>query len=167
VTATVAFYAPGCPIPQGNKSGILRGGKVVIVEGRTGKARNAFTEWRATLRQAAEAAKPPGPPLDGPLAVHVHFALPRPASAPKRRRTFADKRPDLDKLVRACLDALAEAAVIVDDARVVHLTATKDYPGPDGRIGAWVYVLAADPEFVDRDASLMRCKVAAEGRWVG
>lgn len=135
----VAFHAPGIPQPQGNKTGIVRGGRAILVEGRRTKSRNAFTEWRATVRIAAAAARGETC-IEGPVLVDVHFAVPRPASAPKTKRTFPSKRPDLDKYVRAVLDALSEAQVWKDDAQAVSIRATKDYPGLDGAIGAWVMV---------------------------
>jgi len=147
----VAFFAPGTPQPQGSKSAIVRGGRAVVVEGRRGKARNAFTEWRATVRIAAAAARgAEAEPFAGPVALRVHFSVPRPTSAPKTRRTWAAKRPDLDKLVRAVLDAMTEAAVWGDDAQVVHVVATKDYPLVDGRTGAWVQATPLDHGGVER-----------------
>jgi Holliday junction resolvase RusA-like endonuclease len=40
------------------------------------------------------------------------------------------KRPDVDKLARACLDALTQSGAIRDDAQVVMLGATKVYGLP-------------------------------------
>lgn len=144
---SVAFFAPGTPQTQGNKTAIVRGGRAVLVEGRRAKSRNAFTEWRATVRLAASDARA-DEPLEGPLSVRIHFALPRPKSAPKRRRTWPTGRLDLDKLTRAVLDAVTEARVWVDDGQVVHVDATKDYPDPRGEIGAWVRVVPVDERLV-------------------
>lgn len=161
---TVAFFAPGVPQPQGNKTAFHRGGKTVLVEGRRGKARSAFTEWRATVRIAASAARG-DTMLEGPVRLRLHFALPRPKSAPKTRRTSASKRPDLDKLTRAALDAMTEAAVWGDDAQVVQIAATKDYPGPDGRTGVWAHAEVVDAEglvMVDTGVALLRDLVDAQ-----
>lgn len=149
--SAVSFFAPGAPQPQGNKSAFVRGGRAVVVEGRRGKSRSAFTEWRATVRLAASAARgADSEPLAGPVSLRLHFALPRPTSAPKTRRTWASKRPDLDKLVRAVLDAMTEAAVWGDDSQVVHVVATKDYPLPDGRTGVWAQAAPLDMGGVER-----------------
>ena len=71
-------------------------------------------------------------PLDGPLVVSMVFTMPKPASAPKRRTTWPDKKPDLSKLVRSTEDALTDAGLWVDDARVVEYSRlAKVFPGED------------------------------------
>ena len=50
--------------------------------------------------------------------------MPRPKSAPKRSTPAAIKRPDIDKLARAVLDALT-GVWLEDDSHVVCLRATK------------------------------------------
>jgi len=56
--------------------------------------------------------------------VGLDFVLPRPKSAPKRSTPHATKRPDVDKLARACLDAIT-GVIVGDDAQMVDLRATK------------------------------------------
>ena len=88
--------------------------------------------WREAIRSTAVDALPDGwVPLDGPVRVVFIFAMPRPASAPKRRRTWPIKMRsgDWDKLARAASDALTDAGVWTDDARVVDGRVVKDYPG--------------------------------------
>ena len=64
--------------------------------------------------------------MAGPVRVRMVFTLPRPAAAKKRE--YPHTKPDLSKLVRATEDALTDAGVWEDDARVVELTAAKAYP---------------------------------------
>lgn len=68
-------------------------------------------------------------PLEGPVKLAVSFTLPRPKSAPKWR-LWPDKKPDLDKLVRAIGDALTQSGAISDDAQIVLLSADKQYGTP-------------------------------------
>jgi crossover junction endodeoxyribonuclease RusA len=71
-------------------------------------------------------------PLDEPVALEMVFTVAKPVSAPKRRRTWPDRTPDLSKLCRATEDALTTAGVWRDDARVVeYLRLAKVYPGED------------------------------------
>jgi Holliday junction resolvase RusA-like endonuclease len=56
-----------------------------------------------------------------PVYVRLEFVLPRPQSTPKRRTPPAVKRPDVDKLARAVLDALTSAGALADDSQVVDL----------------------------------------------
>jgi Holliday junction resolvase len=116
-------FIPGTPVPQGSVNNY--GGRIVAV---TPKLR----AWRLKIR-AATMAKHEGEPLDGPITVHMVFQI----APPKRPRwPLPAVKPDLDKLVRACLDSLSTTkhlrGVITDDARVVSLTATKTYHGNPG-----------------------------------
>lgn len=121
----IVFAVYGTPAPQGSKRALGRG---VMVESSAKVA-----PWRADVRAAALAAWP-GPPMPGPLSVALVFTLPKPKSAPKRRRAWPDKRPDIDKIVRSTLDALGSAGVYIDDAQVVRLYAEKAYAGDPGAL---------------------------------
>ena len=61
--------------------------------------------------------------LDGPVAVEVAFFLPR-GKTVKRKQPAV--KPDLDKLVRAVLDALT-GYCYKDDGQVVRVVAVKEY----------------------------------------
>lgn len=63
--------------------------------------------------------------LDGPLACQIVFWLPRPQSRPKRDR-YPDRKPDLDNLAKAVLDAL-EGVVYTQDSRIVTKVLHKRY----------------------------------------
>lgn len=121
----------GMPAPQGSKRyvGTSKTGRGILVES-SAKVR----PWRQDVKAAAlesRAANEMGMRVAvcGPLNVHMIFTLPKPASAPKRRRTWPDRKPDLSKLVRSTEDALTDAGVWEDDARIVRLVASKCYPG--------------------------------------
>jgi len=110
------------PAPQGSTKAFIVKGKAVI----TSTSKN-LKAWRDLVMQKAQ--EHTATRFEGPVAVTLRFYLERPKSAPKRRRTYPDRRPDLDKLVRAVLDAITPV-VIKDDSQVVSLTATKDYGVP-------------------------------------
>jgi Holliday junction resolvase RusA-like endonuclease len=87
--------------------------------------------WRSAIAEAALAACPE--PLTGPIMVECEIAVARPAGhygkrglRPRFEDTWPDRRPDLDKLSRAVLDALT-MIVYRDDGQVVMLDATKRY----------------------------------------
>jgi len=120
----VRFEVRGLPVAQGSLRAFrTRGGYPVITSTAKGLA-----AWRRLVADVAQRHAPPEP-WDGPLAVELSFRLPKPKSAAKRKR-WPDKRPDLDKLARAALDAITHV-VIRDDSHVVRLLAGKDY-GPPG-----------------------------------
>jgi Holliday junction resolvase RusA-like endonuclease len=66
-------------------------------------------------------------PLSVAATVDLVFLLPRPQ---RTKRIDPDCRPDLDKLVRAVLDALT-GVVWIDDGQVVALSARKTYARAD------------------------------------
>ena len=117
----------GMPTPQGSMRAFVRGGKPIITTTSRG-----LKGWRDLVAFAANAA---AQDQDAEMvekgAVHldIMFFLPKPKSEPKTRRTWPDRRPDLDKLVRAVLDALTGVAYR-DDGQVVSLMATKDWGTP-------------------------------------
>jgi crossover junction endodeoxyribonuclease RusA len=114
---SLSFFVAGRPAPQGSKRHV---GKGVMVE-----SSKQVKPWRESIRWAAldQAHGPLN--TEGPVSVRLLFVMPRPASAPKRSTPPAVKRPDIDKLVRAVLDALSSAGVWRDDSQVVELFATK------------------------------------------
>lgn len=133
--STLEIVAYGRPAPQGSKRHVGNG---VMVE-----SSKAVKPWRDDVKAAAGkllacnclddcGGLRPGYPLDGPLVVRMVFTMPKPASAPKRRRTWPHRIPDLSKLIRSTEDALTAAGVWADDARVVEYERTaKVYPGED------------------------------------
>lgn len=82
----------------------------------------------------------------GPTTVCVTFRFDRPKSLPKRVQAHL-RKPDLDKLTRAVLDALTPVAW-PDDAVVVSLVARKLYALPGELPGALIVIEDATPEVV-------------------
>lgn len=129
-SSAVQIRVYGEPQPQGNKTGFAVGGRVVMVEGRRGPARDAFKTWRGGVTQEASAwirdnGHDNWTPLDEPVSVEIVFWLTKPASLPKWR-WLPHSRPDIDKLSRAVLDGIT-GTIIKDDGRVVELVARKVY----------------------------------------
>lgn len=81
--------------------------------------------WRLAITAAALMQRGRSGGCAGPVSVTCAFLLPRPASYPKRV-IHAVKKPDLDKLARAVLDALT-GVLFGDDSTVTELHATKGY----------------------------------------
>jgi len=146
--AVLRVRVPGRPVPQGS----LR-----IVAGRAVNPR-PVDEWRARAAlAAAEAAAAQGwERATGPVAVDVVAVVPRPAGHYGTGRNAARLRPsapaapagrpDLDKIVRAVLDAVTGAGCVwADDAQVVDLAAQKLYPvDASAQPGVVVYVTRLD-----------------------
>ena len=120
----IRFIVHGLPVPQGSTRAWVVNGKPIITTTAKG-----LSTWRRLVADVAQRFAPPEP-WDGPVRLELDFGLPKPKSAPKNRRVWPDKRPDLDKLTRAVLDALSYV-VFADDSQVVEIAARKEY-GPPG-----------------------------------
>jgi crossover junction endodeoxyribonuclease RusA len=131
--ATIRIVVYGSPAPQGSKA---FKGTFVGKDGRThgimAESSKKVRPWRNDVKEAALLVRNGAPPLDGPLAVRMIFTVPKPASAPKRRRLYPMRKPDVSKLARSTEDALTDAGIWTDDARITEYTRlAKVYPGED------------------------------------
>lgn len=115
---SITLIIDGTPAPQGSKRHV-GGGRMIEMS-------KAVAPWRESIKWTCRAKKIQ--PIDGPVAIEITFTVQKPASAPKTRKTWPIKRPDLDKLVRSTLDGLSEGGAWRDDSQVVELTARKVYP---------------------------------------
>jgi Holliday junction resolvase RusA-like endonuclease len=123
-----SFRILGLPAPQGSKKTVgTRVGKQGQAVPIMVESSKELPKWRKSVEKQAF-AQWRNPPLDQPLVVVMTFTLPKPASAPKTRRTWPDKKPDVSKLARAVEDSLTDAGVFADDARIVDLIARKRFP---------------------------------------
>jgi crossover junction endodeoxyribonuclease RusA len=113
---TIDVFVPGRSAPQGSKRHVGRG---ILVE-----SSREVGPWRERVALFAHNAMHGQQLITGAVTVRLEFVLPRPVSAPKRRTPPAVKRPDVDKLARAILDAVT-GVIIADDAQVTDLHATK------------------------------------------
>ena len=122
---SLTFTVYGEPIPKGSSKAFVVHGRARITNDNP-----RTRSWQALVSDAAHLAVADEPPIAGPVAVHLRFTMPRPKSRPKPWMQ-PDRKPDLDKLQRAALDALT-GPVFVDDGQVIDITATKRYVGhPD------------------------------------
>jgi Holliday junction resolvase RusA-like endonuclease len=152
----------GTPGPQGSKRH--------VGNGRMIESSKKVKPWRQDVKAAAEAfiatlptwanIAPPAKafriiptgeisclslPLDVPLRLRMVFTLPKPKSAPKRRRTWPSAKPDVSKLARSTEDALVDAGLLRDDARIVdYARLAKVFPGEDPEAlaspGVWIEI---------------------------
>ena len=124
----LSFFVPGKAAAQGSKRHVGRG---VMVE-----MSKDLPAWRTAVANTARAAHQGRPPIDGPVAVAMTVYLAKPRTT--KFKTYPAGPPDIDKLCRAVLDSLTISQVIQDDARVVKLSARKEWA--DTKIGAQITV---------------------------
>lgn len=145
MSVSVAFEVNGVPAPQGSKRAFRNpaSGRIQQVE-----SSKKVKPWRQDVQAAAEAAAGEHwRTLDEPTRLVLVFYMPRPKGhygTGRNAGTLRDSAPlrpagvpDVDKLARSTMDALRNAGIYRDDARVVELIAFKLYA--DDRLpGAYV-----------------------------
>ena len=115
--AEVILSVVGDPASQGSHA--IMQGRIVQVNSKKHKA------WRNAITQTALATLPADwEPIDEPCELIVNFYMPKPASV---KRSLPTVSPDLDKLIRAVGDSLTDSGVVVDDSRIVRISARKLY----------------------------------------
>lgn len=149
------FFVAGEPRGMGSKSAfafIPKGGgkpRAVITDviDKNPQGAAKLTSWKDAVTAAAIELRGQQPTILGPMHVAVTFHLRRPIGHHKPggelRRTaprWPATKPDVDKLVRATLDALKVSGLYGDDSRVVDLTATKVYAASNAPTGARIVV---------------------------
>jgi len=134
------FDVAGIPVPQGSLRAFARrnGGRPIVTSDNT-----RTRPWKAAVTAAASEARQWV--SMGPVVVEIDFGLPRPKGHYGRRGLLPSApdypagRPDVDKLIRAVLDACTEARLWHDDAQVVAVSAIKAWsetPGAHVRVVA-------------------------------
>lgn len=135
IVDAVSFFVAGVPIPQGAASAFIHGNRAIV----TTTKKKGLTAWRGDIR--TEAQRHITELFEGPIAVELDFIMPRPKSMAKRnRRPWNTKAPDIDKLLRASLDAMT-GVVFRDDASVSQVFVRK-ITAAEGeqsgvRVGLW------------------------------
>lgn len=129
----LVFTVEGRPVPQGSMTASYnRKTQTAHVHHVQGAA---LAQWRADIRREARAAG--AVIITAPVVLYVSFGMQRPIAQtqlyggrrivkPEYRQARPGVAPDIDKLVRAVLDALTGVAY-EDDSRVVTLHARKVY----------------------------------------
>jgi Holliday junction resolvase RusA-like endonuclease len=147
----IEFEVKGLPVTQGSLRAYSNPhtGRAVVVHAAPQPLRN----WRNAVASQASDAMKGRPPVRGAVRLQLEFWLPRPQghygtgrnkwllkpSAPMN----PTKKPDLDKLMRAVLDALKGIAW-ADDALVTEVKAAKRFTDANEAPYLWVELLTDD-----------------------
>jgi crossover junction endodeoxyribonuclease RusA len=118
---SISFTVSGHAKPKGSmRAFVPKGWKRPILT----NASLATKTWEQSVRLASQEFA--NTYTTDPVRVRLRFSLPRPKSLSSRASRAHVKRPDLDKLIRACLDAMT-GVLWADDSQVYSLSATKCY----------------------------------------
>ena len=111
----------GNPVPQGSFRH--------VGNGRIISANPKLNTWRQTIAEQI-ATQTSHRLIDAPIRLQLVFTLPRPKSVSTSLRPLPTVKPDLDKLIRAVMDAISlerYCQVIKDDSLVTDIHAAKRY----------------------------------------
>ena len=137
------FSVIGTPVQQGSKRH--------VGNGRMIEAANGHREWRhsVAVEAARVAAELPDAPIDRPVCVALQFRFTMPKSRRKATRDagvgWRSTTPDVDKLCRSILDSCQTAGLLLDDARVSLLLASKIEVTDWAGVHVTIYDLDAPP----------------------
>lgn len=126
----IAFYCTGEPQTQGSIRTFHRwreDGRCLVSSTHDNVR---LKEWRALVSTAAKRAMKQRMPLTGPVEVVLTFWFRPPKTVKVGPWVFTRGRHDIDKTIRAVLDAMTDAAVWLDDGQVARVIAEKRYIGP-------------------------------------
>lgn len=118
----ISFTVRGVPAPQGSMKAFVIGKHAIVTT-----ANPRVHQWRQAIAEEARKVAPPAL-LGGALNVSCYFTFTPPKSRRKQGMTMYS-RPDLDKLLRAVLDACT-GILWHDDAQVQMLRGQKVYSDP-------------------------------------
>jgi len=135
----IRFFVAGDPQPKGSTRSFYVKKIERVVTTTTNKNTKQWQLRIATEAQRANESRAISffnPDKESGYEVEALFLFTRPKSLPKKVRSNT-KRPDLDKLVRALLDGLADI-LLPDDSQVVSIKAAKRYIQPGETPGAQI-----------------------------
>jgi Holliday junction resolvase RusA-like endonuclease len=127
------FFVLGLPKPQARPRAFKRGKHASVY--------SPSTEWKESVKYAAAQQEPIQAEA---LEVHLNFYFDRPDSHYGTGRNsdklkpsapeYHTKRPDVDNLAKAVLDACQDAGLFKDDSAIVGLTIEKFYLSRDDEV---------------------------------
>lgn len=112
----IEFYVEGRPRSKGS---------FVFYKGRIFPQNSkGLYRWTKIIKETARSFKPKDRPMEGVVSIQLDFYFSRPKGGEKRR--YFNQAPDIDKLIRAVLDALT-GVIYSDDSQVISVSSTKQY----------------------------------------
>jgi crossover junction endodeoxyribonuclease RusA len=143
---SISFHVFGLPAPKGSTTRMPNG---ATLPAGTTASRMKFNQWRVDIKNAGVDAMKGEPASIAPIRLMCEFQLPYPASSMRKYQMGwlpHTKKPDVDKLMRALLDALT-GVVWRDDAQVCYAMVNKVYAW-NGKPGAEIIV-----DFIDQETA--------------
>ena len=124
----IDFFVAGIPKAQPRVKAFVRGGHAGVY------TPDSAESWKQAVRRET-VANAPESVVAHPVRVELDFFLPRPKAHHKRDGSVKSnspvwhcKKPDLDNLIKAVVDAITDTRCIwLDDSQICQISATKSY----------------------------------------
>lgn len=129
---TLEINVIGIPKGSPRPRAFVRGGHASVY------VPNVADDWKACVRSAVDRAYDSPPMLEGPVRLSIVYRMPRPKA--KIKSVWHSKRPDLDNMDKATMDALSQAGVWHDDSQVANKETGKVYAKENESPGASIVV---------------------------
>lgn len=134
----IRFTVLGTPVAQGSMVAFTS--KWMKAPQMKATNEKALRSWRRRVAMVAKSTANGVQAAPGiPVQVRLTFRMAPPKTMPKGR-IAPTVAPDIDKLVRACLDAFTQAGIYADDSQVVDTHAVKLYATPERPPGVYAEV---------------------------
>lgn len=129
----ISFLGKGRGARHTNEKRLKPWRRDIVIAARGATGAHGFADWAGSCAVCQVPKQKHGLYADVPTRAVITITVPKPKTAPKRRRTWPITRSstDIDHHARACLDSLSESGVIKDDSQITELTIRKVYPGED------------------------------------
>ena len=127
----ISFLGKGRGARHTNEKWLKPWRKAVVQAARDATGAHGYTDWAGICLTCRTPKDQHGLYANIPTRADITITVPKPKTAPKRRRTWPITRysTDIDHHARAVLDSLSESGVIKDDSQITELTIRKVYPG--------------------------------------
>ena len=133
---SIDVFVIGKPIAQPRPRATIRGKHAGVYNPKTADA------WKALVKEKFYKYKGYAP--EGPLTLAVTYYIPRPKALCRKKDPTGiiphTKKPDIDNLTKAVMDAISDIGVWGDDRQVSSLQVEKFYAAIDGPEGAHIKI---------------------------
>ena len=127
----ISFLGKGRGAKHTNEKTLKPWRRAIVLAARDATGAHGYTDWGGICLTCRITKDQHGMYANVPTAANITVTVPKPKTAPKRKRSWPITRhsSDIDHHARACLDALSESGVIRDDSQITELAIRKVYPG--------------------------------------
>ena len=116
-----SFEVIGDPVAQPRHRATKMGGKIRMYLPNA----HPVHEWKKRITEACAEAHGSSEMVEGPVRLEMTFIFQKPKS--RKVSGLKETKPDLDNLMKACMDAMGQSGVWQEDKQVASVISTKKW----------------------------------------